>query len=369
MEHILEEFYELVQIPSPSLGERKMADAVKQKLRELGFLVTEDDAGKITGGSAGNVFGRLPATEGFPAEPVLLAAHMDRVPGGDEIRPVTEGGIVRSDGTSILAADDLAGVCAIFDGIRRVLSEGLPHPEIEVLFTISEEVKLRGAKNFDFSKVHAKVAYCMDSSGRIGRIVTGAPKIEELVIRVYGKTAHAGNEPEKGRNALKGAANILCDIKDGRIDHETTANWAVISAGKVTNLVCGYAEIHGEVRSHSNEKVTEYENYVREHVRKKTEGTGLGAEFEVLPNHDAVRVSDDSVCVKRLQEAFRRIEVPCHTEIGGGGMDANIINSRGIEAVGVAVGYLKNHTFEEMLYEEDLQKAGRLVYHLISGRG
>lgn len=46
MEHILEEFYELVQIPSPSLGEREMADALKQKLGELGFFVTEDDAGK-----------------------------------------------------------------------------------------------------------------------------------------------------------------------------------------------------------------------------------------------------------------------------------------------------------------------------------
>ena len=53
MEHILEEFYELVQIPAPSLGEREMADALKQKLGELGFFVTEDDAGEKTGGNAG----------------------------------------------------------------------------------------------------------------------------------------------------------------------------------------------------------------------------------------------------------------------------------------------------------------------------
>ena len=366
MEHILEEFYELVQIPSPTLGEREMADALKEKLTELGFSVTEDDAGKKTGGNAGNIFARLPASKGCHADPILLSAHMDRVPGGDEIEPLLDGDLIVTDGSTILAADDVAGICAILDGVRGVLSEELPHPEIEILFTISEEVKLRGSRNFDFSKVHAKEAYCMDSSGRLGRIVTGAPRIEELVFRVHGKRAHAGNEPEKGIDALRGAANILCDIREGRLDGETTANWSVISAGNVTNVVCDLAEVHGEVRSHDDGKVTEYEEYCKRHIASKTDGTGLVTEWEVRPNHGSFRVADDSRCVKRLKAAFAGCGFRCETEIGGGGMDANIINEHGIECVGVAVGYAKNHTTEEMQYVKDLVKADQLVKALLS---
>lgn len=366
MEHILEEFYELVQIPSPSLGEREMADALKQKLGELGFFVTEDDAGKKTGGNAGNLFARLPASDGAAAAPILLSAHMDRVPGGDEIIPLLDGDLMVTDGSTILAADDVAGICAILDGVRAVLAEDLPHPEIEILFTISEEVKLKGSRNFDFSKVHAKEAYCMDSSGRTGRIVTGAPKIEELVFRIHGKKAHAGNEPEKGLNALKGAANVLCDIREGRLDNETTANWSVITAGQVTNVVCDLAEVHGEVRSHCDEKVKSYEEYVKKHLAEKLKDTGLTFDFEVRPNHGSFRVFEDSRCLFRLKEAFEKCGFRSEAEIGGGGMDANLINENGIECVGVAVGYMKNHTTEEMQYVKDLIKAGQLVKELVS---
>ena len=366
MEHILEEFYELVQISSPTLHERRMADALTEKLSELGFLVTEDDAGKKTGGDAGNVFARLAATKGCTAEPVLLSAHMDRVPGDDGIEPLLDGDLIETDGSTILAADDVAGICAILDGVRTILSKDLPHPEIEILFTISEEVKLRGSRNFDFSKVHAKEAYCMDSSGRLGRIVTGAPKIEELVFRVHGKRAHAGNEPEKGIDALRGAANILCDIREGRLDGETTANWSVITAGNVTNVVCELAEVHGEIRSHDDGKVAAYEEYCRRHIEDKTAGSGLWTEWEVRPNHGSFRVPEESGCVKRLKAAFDTCGFRYETEIGGGGMDANIINEQGIECVGVAVGYVKNHTTEEMQYVKDLVKAGQLVAALLS---
>ncbi|MBP5294638.1 MAG: peptidase M20, partial [Lachnospiraceae bacterium] len=82
MNPILEEFKELVEIPSPTGDERKMADRLKQKLREIGCEVLEDDAGKALGGTAGNVIARL---KGEGGRPVLLSAHMARVPNGDGI--------------------------------------------------------------------------------------------------------------------------------------------------------------------------------------------------------------------------------------------------------------------------------------------
>ena len=116
MMDIIEEFRELVRIPSPSLKERLMADTHTKKLRELGLTVEEEDTGAEIGGNAGNLYAYLSPTEGISGDSILLSAHMDRVPGGDGIRCVDRGEILSSDGTTILAADDLSGVCAILDG-------------------------------------------------------------------------------------------------------------------------------------------------------------------------------------------------------------------------------------------------------------
>ena len=79
---------------------------------------------------------------------------------------------------------------------------------------------------------------------------------------------------ERGVNAVIYASKYLHDIRDGRIDEETTANWTVFRAGSmedreqvVTNVVCDHAEICGEARSRNKEKLDAYVSYVKEHFR------------------------------------------------------------------------------------------------------
>jgi len=159
---ILDEFIELINIPSPTLGERKMADALKGKLTELGMEVYEDNAGEEISGSCGNVIGVLKGIKGIP---LVLCAHMDRVPNGDNIKHVIKDGKIMSEKDTILAADDVSGITAILAGIRILKEKAVDHGDVYVVFTISEERLARGSKYLDYSLIHAKHSYCLDSPG------------------------------------------------------------------------------------------------------------------------------------------------------------------------------------------------------------
>lgn len=102
-----------------------MVDALKGKLEALGCTVREDDTASKVDGTAGNLIAVL---EGQTEGSVLLAAHVDRVQNGFGIKPQVRDGKIVSDGTTVLAADDLSGVAAILDGLRRVQASGARAP-------------------------------------------------------------------------------------------------------------------------------------------------------------------------------------------------------------------------------------------------
>lgn len=356
------EFLELIAIPSPSLDERQMADALKAKLLALGCEVYEDDTAEQIGGNAGNILAIL---RGGVGTPLLLCAHMDRVPGGDNIHPVVTGGKITTDGSSILAADDVSGIVAILEGLRRIRESGLPHCDIEVVFTVCEERLVSGSRHLDYDRLTAKHAYCMDSPGHTGRIVNAAPSKAQLFIDVYGKSAHAGQAPENGVNALIAAAKLLADMQDGRIDPETTSNWALLTAGKVTNLVCDHVEIGGEVRSRDPKKLAAYIEYVKQHCEQTIAQTKATCAVRIVPCFDGFRIPPEDALIATLAEVLQKNGLEVQIEAGGGGMDANRFNAHGIKSVGVATGYFKNHSPGEEVYLDDLQKAGQMVYDLI----
>ena len=362
IDRIIEEFLQLTAISSPSRGERQMADILKEKLAQLGCEVREDAAAEAIGGTAGNVVGVLKGTTGTP---LILAAHMDRVPNGDHIHHVITDETIRSDGTTILAADDVSGIVSILEGLRLIRESGIPHCDVEVAFTVCEERLVTGSKHLDFTAFRAKHAYCMDSPGHTGRIINAAPGKAQLFIDVYGQTAHAGNAPEKGVNALKAAAKILADMEEGRLDYETTANWALVSGGNVTNVVCDHAQLGGEVRSCDPQKLQAYIDYVKRHCEEVISRTAATCSVRAEYSYDGFRIPPEDALLTTLCEAMARCGISAVIEGGGGGMDANRFNAAGIKAAGVATGYFKNHTTQEELYLDDLRNAGKLVFELI----
>lgn len=359
---MIKEFIELIGVSSSTCNERQMAEILKKKLHEIGCEVYEDDAADKVKGTTGNVIGILKGTVGIP---LLLSAHMDRVPNGDNIKCVVTEEKITSDGSTILAADDVSGIVAILDGLRRLRESGEPHCDVEVVFTVCEERLAMGSKFLDYSLIHAKHAYCLDSPGHIGRIINAAPSKVQFFIDVYGKTAHAGQAPEKGVNALKMGAKILADIEEGRIDFETTANWSLLTAGNVTNVVCDYIEIGGEARSRNPQKLDAYVKYVEQHCEKVISQTPASYKIRVKHCFDGFGILPEDELLTTLCGVMVKNGIKPLVEGGGGGMDANRFNVNGIKSVGVATGYFKNHSTEEELFIDDLKQAGKLVYDLI----
>lgn len=370
-ETMYREFLQLVTTDSAAGREGAIAAILMEKLRELGFQVMTDDAGERFPGECGNVFGVL---EGQLDGALLLSSHMDRVPNGLGIRPVERDGVLYSDGTTILAADDISGVCAILDGIRQAKASGRPLPRIEVLFTVQEETTLGGSKSIDMELIQSKLGFFFDSAGPVGRFINGAPGLYDLTVEITGRSAHAGNEPEKGVNAAKILCDMLAGLPQGRLDPISTCNFPVISTGsKANNVVCDSASFQGEYRSRDYQRLLDYIDHFESHCRKVAEDNGAGIRIEKVENFLPFHVAETDEALVIGRKACEKLGIRYFAELGGGGMDANIIyargRDRGMQCVGVASGCYKNHTLEEHLVLDDFYRSGQLCAAIIEVYG
>ena len=175
-QNIIEDFKQLVSFDSISFHERKTADWLLARLKSMGFSVEEDQAGAYYGGDTGNIFAVLDGE--LEGDPVIFCAHMDVVePGSGKKSIVEEDGTIHSAGDTVLGADDVSGILEILYGVQLVIDSGKPHKKIEILFTIGEELYVKGSDVFDYSKVTAKQAYVLDLSGAVGDAARRAPSI------------------------------------------------------------------------------------------------------------------------------------------------------------------------------------------------
>src|SRR5437763_14006867 len=244
---------ELVQIDSISREEREVAERIRALCEQMGAQVEIDDAGSKVGGNSGNVIVRFPGT--IPdAEPIMMSAHMDTVVPGEGVKPIVEGDIIRTDGSTVLGGDDKSGCAVIIETIRCLQEQNIPHAPIDAVFSICEEVGLLGAKHLDVSKLRAKYGLVFDSDDP-GFLFTKGPSANHMEFRIYGLESHAGVAPEDGISAIKIAAEAIAAMKLGRIDHETTANIGIIEGGKATNIITNHVRLVGEARSLSEEKL------------------------------------------------------------------------------------------------------------------
>ena len=362
---IAEEFMELVRLEVGSRHERAIADAVKPKLAALGFTVEEDSTGKIIGGDTGNLIARLKGDPGLP--PVLFSAHLDRVDNHGRIQPEISSGndVIHSDGTSILAADDVSGICSILYGVRKIVAEKVPHGDIEVVLSVAEEVGLLGARYLDYSKVNSKMAYVIDVGGPVGAIVNQAPTQYTFIVKVHGRSAHAGIEPEKGLSAIRVAAVALTRLREGRLSEFSTANFGVIQAGKATNIVCDLAEIQGECRSLKPDELTSYINEVKTIFAEVAREFNTEIELEERLEYQTFKVEEDEPVIQIAVRAMKSLGLAPKINASGGGMDGNYFNLNNIKAIGIAPGFIGVHTSQEQQSVSELVKCGELVTAII----
>lgn len=360
-----DEFIKLVSIDSLSFQERNMADYLKIKLTELGFYVTEDDAGSRYSGNAGNLHASLEGELEGP--PLLFSAHMDTVvPGKNKKAVKSSDGRITSDGKTILGADDCSGIAAIIEALHTIQEKGLPHRNIEILFPIAEEVYLRGTEVFDFKKVKAKEAYVLDLSGPVGDAAIKAPTLFGFTIRIMGKASHAGFAPEKGINAIAIAAKIITKIEQGRIDEETTVNIGKVEGGLATNIVSEICEMQGEVRSFTHEKAEHIVQTIKLRADEIGKEEGAAVQFETNIGCIAYTVSETSPVVSRFETVCKELSIATHLTNTFGGSDNNNFVRHGIEGIVLACGMTNPHSCEEYTTIEELSKISNIVVKLMT---
>src|SRR6476660_9548783 len=155
---LYETFTRLCEIRSPTGEEREVADTAAAELRALGLEVSEDDAAGPAEAGAGNLLARLP---GESEEWVMFCAHLDTVPHKGLVEVVSDGGVFRSRGETILGADNKAAVAVFMELVAR-FAETPPPVGIELVLTVAEEQGLRGAKAFDTSVLRARTGFVLD---------------------------------------------------------------------------------------------------------------------------------------------------------------------------------------------------------------
>ena len=364
-ERLLNEFLELVQIDSETKEEAEIAKVLTKKFSDLGVEVFEDDTMGETGHGAGNLICTLKGNkEGV--DTIYFTSHMDTVVPAKGVKPtLKEDGYIYSDGTTILGADDKAGLATMLESVRVLKENNISHGDIQFIITVGEESGLVGAKALDSSLVKAKYGFALDSDGKVGNIIVAAPTQAKVKATIYGKTAHAGVAPEKGVSAITIAAKAISKMPLGRIDEETTANIGRFEGGKATNIVCEQADILAEARSLVPEKMEAQVEKMKAAFTSVAEEMGGKAEVEVQVMYPGFKFKDGDEVVEVAKRAAKKIGRPSELLTSGGGSDANVIAGFGVPTVNLAVGYEEIHTKSERMPVEELNKLSEMVVAII----
>lgn len=361
---LVESFMELVRIDSISREERDLADFLIEKLEDLGLEVIVDQAGEKAKSNCGNIIARFKGNI-KEVTPIMFSAHMDTVVPGKNIDPLLKGEKILSSGKTILGADDKAAIAALLEALHIIKEKNILHGDIEILFTICEEIGLKGAKNLDISSLNARMAFVLDSGGPVGEIISAAPSQNSLKIIIHGKSAHAGSNPEEGINAIQVAGFALSRMKLGRIDEETTTNIGIISGGKATNIIPDEVTLEGEVRSRNEEKLEKYTKILKQIIEDTAREFKAKAEVIINREFYCYNLSIDDRVVKIAMKAAKDMGLKPLLRPSGGGSDANVFNKKGFPAVDLAIGMEKVHTVDEYILVENLKNTVEYVLSII----
>jgi tripeptide aminopeptidase len=337
-----ESFAALCAIPSPFGRERAVADRVAGDLRGLGLAVEEDDAAQATGAECGNLLARMP---GRSDRSVLLCAHLDTVPHDGVVEPVLVDGGWESAGDTILGADNKAAVAVLLALAARGAAEGLP-VGVELLFTVSEENALAGAKAFDTGRLRSAFGYVFDHASPIGEVIVASPTYFRLEAAFRGRAAHAGIRPEAGRSAILAASRAIASMRLGRLDAATTANVGTIHGGEGgTNVVPEHCSFVAEARSLGDAAV---EAVVGDMVdRCYDAGNDPECECDVDVTMERLfqgyRHRGSEPHVVAAEAALRTCGYEPRRIVTGGGSDANAFEAAGFPCANLANGTQHNH--------------------------
>lgn len=368
-----------------------LAKMLVEEMKELGITDARVD-------EKGYVYGHIPATPGCEAKPSLgLVAHMDTVAdaSGENIKPqiienydgkdvVLKGTgdvlkveefpyladlkgrtLITTDGTTLLGADDKAGIAEILTVAEEIIKEGLPHGKICIGFTPDEEIA-RGAKHFDVEGFGADYAYTLDGDEE-GEIQFENFNASTAFITIHGVSVHTGSAKDVMVNSQTIATEIH-QMLPANERPETTEGYEgfyhlVNVQGNVTKTTMKYF-IRDFDRANFEARAQKLRDIADEMNKKYGEGK---VEVEIVESYYNMREKIEP-CMQLIDYAKNAIEKAGITPIVSpvrGGTDGARLSFKGLPCPNLGTGGHAFHGVFEHITVEGMDKAVVIVKDII----
>ncbi|MCW3467386.1 peptidase T [Chitinophaga nivalis] len=377
----------------PSTEKQKdLSRLLVKELQEMGITDAEMD-------EHGYVYATIPSNTDKQVPVICFCSHVDtssdssgtgvkplvhsKYDGGDIILPDDEtviispkehpylaskkgDDIITASGTTLLGADDKAGVAEIMDAANFLMTHPeVKHGAIRILFTPDEEIG-HGVDKVDIKKLGARFGYTMDG-GELGSLEDENFSADGARITVYGVSAHPGSAKDKLISAIKIAGEIVDALPKDSLSPETTADReGFIHPVRIQGTV-EKTEIDFIIRDFDTSSLEAHESYLRRLMEKVLDRYhGAKATLKVTEQYRNMKevLNDYPEVTAYAAEAIRRAGVqPLKMSIRGG-TDGSRLSFMGLPCPNIFTGEMALHSKHEYVSIQDMQKAVQTIVYL-----
>lgn len=332
----------------------------------------------------GNAIGTLPATEGVRAGTLALIAHVDTSPdaSGENVRArevlyagedIELGhGVVLSekqfpamkdvrgkvllvtDGSTLLGADDKAGVAEIMTALEKLIASGAPHGELRIVFTTDEEIG-RGTEGLDVKELACDWGYTVDG-GELGVYEYENFNAAAALVRIHGVGIHPGSAKDIMKNAAAIATKFHALLPAEQVPEKTEGYEGFIHLTDISGDVVE-AELHYIIRDHDRTLFEEKKALVRAAADEINRVFGAGtAEAEITDTYYNMRekIEPHRHLLDRAEAAYRACGVPARAEAIRGGTDGAVLTWMGLPCPNLSTGGYNYHGVHEFIPVDSL---------------
>ncbi len=403
IEHtVLERFLRYVKIDTQSDPASKTIPSTEKQKNLSKLLVKELKAIGIADAKLnkfGYVIGTIPSNTTKQVPVICFCSHVDTSPdcSGENVKPIVhknyQGGdivlpddksqvlrpsehphlqdqigndIVTASGTTLLGADNKAGVAEIMDATQYLMAHPeVKHGEIKILFTPDEEIG-RGVDKLDVKKLGAKFGYTMDGE-KAGTIEDETFSADGVLITINGVSAHPGFAKGKMESAIKIASEIVASLPKDSLSPETTEGKEGFVHPVVMEGMVEKATVRFIVRDFTDEKLAEHEEVLRKTMNKVLKKyPNSTAEFKVTEQYRNMKkvLDQHPEVMKNAVEAIRRAGLKPERSSIRGGTDGSRLSFMGLPCPNIFAGEHAFHSKLEWVSVQDMEAAVRTIVHL-----
>lgn len=347
----------------------------------------------------GYVMGTLPSNTNKKVPTIAFIAHVDTSPAvtGENVNPVIhrnyQGGdiklpndqhqvirvdenpdlknmtgfdIITTDGTTLLGADNKAGVAEIMDAVTYLLSHPeIKHGEIKICFTPDEEVG-RGTEKINLPKLNAKYGYTVDGSSR-GEVESETFSADGVVIKFRGKNIHPGYAKGKMINAIRVASEFINSLPKDKLSPETTE-------GREGYVHCNdfkgneeLATLKFIIRDFATPKLKEYEDFLKELAESTAKKyPGCRVDFEVIEQYRNMWevIEKHPQVVEIAADAMKALNIKPIMHPIRGGTDGARLSFMGLPTPNIFAGEHSFHSQLEWIAIQDMEMAVKVIVEI-----